>query len=94
MIKRVQKAINANTPHLICVKHWFLKQDIPKIIKNLQKSSIEPYTVKLAFELLCIKKNTALMSTFWDKTLNYQIKCVSKLFTSSFRPLMSEIIFS
>ena len=50
MIQRIHKAINAYTQHLICVNHWFLKQDIPKIIMYLQKSSFEPYTLKLAFE--------------------------------------------
>ena len=51
MIQRVKKAINTDTLHLIYVNHWFLKQDVPEIIIYLQKSSIEPYTLKLAFEI-------------------------------------------
>ena len=65
-----QKAINADTRHLIFVKHWFRKQDIPKIIISFHKTSIEPYALKLAFEYDELRKSRIFMSISWHKTFN------------------------
>ena len=69
MIQRVRKAINADTPHLNFVIQWFLKQDIPKIMMYVQKISIEPYTLKLAFEFFILRKIQLLCQNFGIKHL-------------------------